>query len=82
MAQYLFVVAQDKPDLCDYLRGWFSGIPTVQVMLDRRQGERRQRAELNGPERRRGQRRNQKEIDAEIRQTGFAIVGAPSTLTI
>ena len=78
MGQYLFVVAQDKPDLCDYLRGWFSGIPTVEVVMDRRQGERRQRAEINKPGRRRGERRSQKEIDAEIRQTGFAIVGASS----
>ena len=79
MAQYLFVVAQDKPDLCDYLRGWFSGIPTVQVMLDRRQAERRQRAEANEPGRRRGDRRTQKEIEAEIRQTGFAIIGNSSS---
>ena len=78
MGQYLFVVAQDKHDLFDYLRGWFSGIPTVAVVMDRRQGERRQRAEINEPVRRRGERRSQKEIDAEIRQTGFAIVGAPS----
>ena len=82
MAQYLFVVAQDKPDLCDYLRGWFSGISTVQVMLDRRQGERRQRAEVNEPGRRRADRRAQREIDAEIRQTGFAIIGAPPTVTV
>lgn len=78
MAQYLFVVAQDKPDLCDYLRGWFSGIPTVQVMLDRRQGERRQRAEANEVGQRRVDRRTQKEIEAEIRQTGFAIIGNSS----
>ena len=30
------------------------------------------------PGRRRGDRRGKKEIDAEIRQTGFAIVGAQS----
>lgn len=78
MGQYLFVVAQDKLDLCDYLRGWFSGIPTVEVVMDRRQGERRQRADINEPGRRRGERRSQKAIDAEIRQTGFAIVGAQS----
>jgi hypothetical protein len=75
MGQYLFVVAQDRPDLCDYLRGWFSGIPTVEVVMDRRQGERRQRAGMSEPGRRRGERRNRKEIAAEIRQTGFAIVG-------
>ncbi|MBI2152854.1 MAG: hypothetical protein HYV92_00820 [Candidatus Rokubacteria bacterium] len=79
MAQYLFVVAQDKPDLCDYLRGWFSGIPTVRVMLDRRQAERRRRAEANEPGRRRVDRRTQKEIEAEIRQTGFAIIGNSSS---
>ncbi len=78
MGQYLFVVAQDKPELCHYLRGWFAGIPTVEVVMDRRQGERRQRGEVNEPGRRRADRRSQKEIDAEIRQTGFAIVGASS----
>ena len=78
MGQYLFVVAQDKPELCDYLKGWFSGIPTVEVVLDRRQGERRQRAVISEPRRRGGDRRSQKEIDTEIRQTGFAIVGASS----
>ena len=78
MGQYLFVVAQNKPELCDYLRGWFSGIPTVEVVIDRRQGERRWRAEINERGRRLGERRSQKEIDAEIRQTGFAIVGASS----
>jgi len=78
MGQYLFVVAQDKPELCDYLRGWFSGIPTVEVVMDRRQRDRRQRGDINEPGRRRGDRRGKKEIDAEIRQTGFAIVGAQS----
>jgi hypothetical protein len=48
------------------------------VVLDRRQGERRQRAEINQPGRRRRERRTQEEIDMEIRQTGFAIVGASS----
>lgn len=76
MAGYLFVVAQDKPDLCDYLRGWFAGIPTVKVVLDRRQADRRQPAEVAEPGRRRGERRAQQAIDAEIRQTGFAIVGS------
>ncbi len=79
MGQYLFVVAHDKPELFEYLRGWFSGIPTVQVVLDRRQGVRHQRAEINEPVRRRRDRRSQEEIDMEIRQTGFAIVGASSS---
>ena len=78
MGQYLFVVAPDKPELCDYLRGWFSGIPTVEVVMDRRQRDRRQRGKINEPGQRRGDRRSKKEIDAEIRQTGFAIVGASS----
>jgi hypothetical protein len=48
------------------------------VGLDRRPGERRQRAEINQSGRRRRDRRSQEEIDMEIRQTGFAIVGAQS----
>ncbi len=78
MSLYLFIVAQDKPELRDYLTGWFSGVATVQVVVDRRQGERRRPPEASEPGRRRGDRRSQKEIDAEIRRTGFAIVGISS----
>jgi len=56
-ARYLLVVAGNAPDLCEYLRRDFAGDEKVDVVLDRRQGERRQRAEPRQPERRRWERR-------------------------
>lgn len=38
MAQCLFIVAPNRPDLCDPLRSIFEDVP-VQIVLDRRQGE-------------------------------------------
>jgi len=41
MAQCVFIVAPNRPDLCDPLRSIFENVP-VQIVLDRRQGEGRQ----------------------------------------
>jgi len=69
----LCVVAQDQPDLHAYLSGRFQGNPEVQVILDRRQGERRTRAEPHQPERRRVERRSQFN-QAILRAHGLAII--------
>ena len=73
-----FIVARDRLDFWDFWTRWFSGVPQVQLFLDRRQGERRQGAQPHEPERRRGDRRRQPNIDQEIRDTGFAIIGSLS----
>ncbi len=73
MSSLLFLVAWDRPDLWDYLRRWFSEVENVEVVLDRRRGERRRSAGPEGPERRRTPRRRQPALDAEVRATGFAI---------
>jgi len=52
----LFVVAPNRPDLCEALRRIFEDMP-VQVVLDRRQGERRQGEQPVERERRRTDRR-------------------------
>jgi len=57
MERLLFVVAQDRPDLYSYLTWHFSSEPGVQVILDRRRLERRERTERHDPDRRRGDRR-------------------------
>jgi len=57
MRRYLLIVARNQPDLCDYLSRSFSGDEKVQVMLDRRGGQRRQQVEGHDPERRLGERR-------------------------
>ena len=43
MTRLLLIVTKDQPDLLEYWKRWFSGLPTVEVVLDRRQGDRRQR---------------------------------------
>lgn len=73
MNQLLFIVSREQPDLWDYWKQWFAGIPTVEVIIDRRQGERRQRVEMSGAGQRRSDRRTQP-IDAELRSTGFEII--------
>jgi len=76
MATHLFIVAWDRPDLWDYWRRAFPGVKGVQVILDRRRGERRRLLHPHEPARRREDRRRQS-IDDELRNKGFAIVRVP-----
>ncbi len=59
--RYLFIVSRDQPDVYNRLARDFAADKEVQVILDRRVGERRQRAQGNGSERRRTGRRRQPE---------------------
>jgi len=74
VVKYLFIVAWDRPELWDYWRRWFSGVEEVQVILDRRRGERRQAGQAHESERRRSDRRSRPGIEDELRTVGFAIV--------
>lgn len=74
MASHIFIVAWNRPDLWDYWKRWFSGVDNVEVILDRRRGERRQPSEASDPERRQDERRQRPDIDEELRNIGFAIV--------
>ncbi len=73
MGEYLLIVTGDQPNLRDYLRRQFSGVEKVQVLLDQRQGERRQWVQPHEPERRRGDRRRQP--GTSPRSDWFVIVG-------
>ena len=73
MAPFLLIVAWNRPDLWDLWRRWFVGVGEVEVVLDRRRGERRQRSGPCEPERRRAERRRQPGLEDELRSTGFAI---------
>ena len=57
MGHYLLIVAEDQPQVGDYLARQFTGVEKVKVVLDRRRGARRQRVMPYEPERRRGERR-------------------------
>ena len=69
----LFIVARSKRALYDDLQRELGGRP-VTIILDRREGERRQRAQPEAPERRMHDRRRQAAIDAALRARGFAVV--------
>ena len=72
----LFVVSRHSLTLASYLRAWFEA--DVDVILDRRHGERRRPNGYGGLERRRKDRRTRPEIDAEIRLTSYALVVLPN----
>ena len=69
----LFIVARSKRALYDDLQRELEGRP-IRIILDRREGERRQRTQPDAPERRASDRRRQAAIDAAVRARGFAIV--------
>jgi tetratricopeptide (TPR) repeat protein len=70
---HLFIVARSKRALYDDLQRELGGRP-ITIILDRREGERRQRTQPDAPERRASDRRRQAAIDAAVRARGFAIV--------
>ena len=59
MGGYLLIVAEDQPQVRDYLARQFTGVEKVKILLDRRRGERRRRVMPYEPERRRSDRREQ-----------------------
>lgn len=89
MPRYLFVVARSHPEVYADLKRQFLGNPDVEVLLDRRLSDRRQRRDEHEPERRRGERRGQRGENSHVRGIGGdpglpALIvelapGAPST---
>jgi len=78
----LFIVGSRRPEFYESLRRTFRGDDTVQVVLDRRHGERR-RGRRPGRrsavrEQRGAERRAQLEIQRQLRARGYAVVGVPS----
>jgi hypothetical protein len=75
--QHLFIVASDLDDLCAYLRREFSTEDNVQIFLDRRRAERRERLD-SGPgavqDRRASQRRGRPFVDSKLRSLGYAML--------
>ena len=70
----LLIVARERPDVYEAMRKEFvDARDRVQVVLDRRFGERRRRLVGFVPDRRRAERRRH-DIDADLRSLGRAIV--------
>ena len=74
MVRYLLIVARNQPDLWRYLKGNFAGDEKVEVILDRRRGERRQRSQPHEPDRRQAERRRPPSLDRDLTYRSFVIV--------
>lgn len=70
----LIIVTRDQPDLWASLTQHFVANEDVQVLLDRRQGDRRQRVQTLGRERRGAERRRPPSIETDVRFRQFVIV--------
>ena len=71
----LVIVARRDQALCDYLARRLAGVEGVRVILDRRQGQRRQERQPQAPERRRG--RERRTGRHEQRFLGYTFVRLP-----
>jgi hypothetical protein len=80
--QPLIVVARDESTLCHYyLTRHFAEFRRVQVFLDRRRVERRQRSQPHHPDRRRVERRWPLTRETDLRSRPFILVlPEPGTL--
>jgi hypothetical protein len=76
MARKLIIVARQHGDLYHYLRKRFAE-RRIEVILDRRRGERRRQTVPVGEERRRQDRRLRRDIDARLRSRSHVIVTLP-----
>jgi len=74
MARTLFVVSRRNQDLHQYLRERFASDPAVEVILDRRIAQRRQRRLPVDAERRRADRRQRPEVEVELQSHSHAII--------
>jgi hypothetical protein len=78
MARHLFVVSRSETSLYQYLIERFIDDPNVEVILDRRRGERRRRGSPGLPERRQADRRTHPEVDLELQSRSLAILTLPN----
>jgi len=75
MRRELFIVARDRSDLYRYLSQTFADADNVEVIWDRRDGDRRRLDETAAaPERRRRERRVHQSVDEELRTVGYAFL--------
>jgi hypothetical protein len=77
MARHIFLVSRHESRLYDYLLERFRDDGNVEVILDRRRGERRRRREGQVPDRRRSDRRSRREVDLELKVRSHVILTLP-----
>jgi hypothetical protein len=74
MMRYLVIAARNHSNIHGYLHRQFAGDEAVQVFLDRRHAERRQRQDSCKAQRRRGERRRGRGRESDLETHGFVIV--------
>ena len=77
MPREIFIVARDRPDLYRYHSQTFSDAENVQVIWDRRDGDRRDIAAGRPLERRHSERRRRASVEHELRTVGYAFISIP-----
>ena len=77
MARHLFLVSRLEARLYEYLLERFRDDGNVEVILDRRRGERRRRPHDQQPDRRRSDRRTRREVDLELQSRSHVILTLP-----
>lgn len=73
MVRHLFIVARNRVKLFEFVKRALAGNETVEVVLDRRQGERRQLRGVPPREQRRRERRLSPAEDDQMRAIGWTI---------
>ena len=68
----LFIVARTRLDRFEELCQYFAGWRDVRIVLDRREGERREPLTRVGVERRRAERRHR--LEPSLKKLGWAVV--------
>jgi hypothetical protein len=79
MARHLFLVSRHEGRLYEYLLERFRDDTNVEVILDRRRGERRRRSsgQAHEADRRRSDRRTRREVDLELKVRSHVILTLP-----
>ena len=74
MRRELFIVARDRADLYRYLSQTFADAENVEVIWDRRAGQRRRIADAARHERRRRERRMRLAVEQDLRTVGYSFL--------
>jgi len=74
MGRELFIVSRDRADLYRYLTQTFADAENVEVVWDRRAGERRAQADSRAPERRRADCRTRRTVEDDLQAVGYAFL--------
>jgi hypothetical protein len=73
LGRLVFVVSRQQPERYDFLKRAFSDEETVEIVLDRRRGQRRRQSVASDTERRRSDRRTM-DRNGEIDRLGWTLI--------